>query len=286
MGQFFDQYPKLKYDFLDNGLYQEIPDMFRQVRENRLKINQAIAYRWIDAAEMRPDQLSTHLYGSPQYHWTFFILNDHLYKGDNDWPLTWGPLEEYIERKYYYNTIRLYRETTDDIDYNRLDDRFPIGARMFGLWSGAQATVIGRDIEMNTIHFTYINDKVFEENQYQNYWEPIWVVEESDLYVESLDDIYYNYWYTMDPALVDIIIDKYDVREGPNSLHHWKDDQRGYWYHNYENLDFVLNPDANISFMINREYEQELNEERARIRYVRPELIEQFAADYKRLINA
>ena len=290
MGQFFDTYPKLQYDFLGNGKYQEMPNILRQVRENKLRVNSAISYQWAEVGEMRPDQLSTHLYGSPIYHWTFFIINEHLYEGERNWPLASYPFELMIAEKYNYHTIRLYRDSTDDIEYNRIDDRFACGAKLIGLTTSAVATVKGRDLPMNTLRFTYDGPKQFVEH------ETIYCIEESDWYANGWDSMYAELkgWdsstleealYYSDINLIDIITDKYDVREGQNTLHHWFDDKRGYNYTNYENIDFVSNPDANISFKTNREYEEDINDERGNIRVVRPQLIERFASEYKRLIN-
>ena len=44
----------------------------------------------------RPDQLSQRLYGTPNYFWTFFVINDHLRLGETlQWPLD----ENYLRRK-------------------------------------------------------------------------------------------------------------------------------------------------------------------------------------------
>jgi hypothetical protein len=49
----------------------------------------------------RPDQLSTRLYGSPNYFWTFFIINPHLRLGESlQWPLEENLLREKLAFDY------------------------------------------------------------------------------------------------------------------------------------------------------------------------------------------
>jgi hypothetical protein len=49
----------------------------------------------------RPDTVSYHLYGTTNFYWTFFILNNELRAGLNSaWPLSSQQLEKMLEREY------------------------------------------------------------------------------------------------------------------------------------------------------------------------------------------
>ena len=253
MGLFFDKYPELEYDFLNNGQYQKIPDILKQVRDNKININKSIAYRWVDVAERRPDQLSFDLYGSPNYHWTFFIINEQIYRGDRGWPFSSEGLRSYVNKKYNYSTIRLYRSSTDDLYYNSIADKFTTGTTITGKESQATGTIVSRLSDMNTICFQYSNTKAFLEGE---------IITCSD---------------------GTEIKDKYDIRTGINTIRYWYDIKREYNHFNYDNLD--ITGSAEYTFTTNLEYEQERNESLGRIKIIRPEIIEEFAAEYRRLIN-
>jgi hypothetical protein len=40
------------------------------------------------------------IYGTSEYHWTFFTINDHLRNGISEWPLSQTELDSYIASKY------------------------------------------------------------------------------------------------------------------------------------------------------------------------------------------
>lgn len=48
----------------------------------------------------RPDTVSQKLYDTPEFYWTFFLLNDHLKSGLNNWYLTDNQLEKYLAKEY------------------------------------------------------------------------------------------------------------------------------------------------------------------------------------------
>ena len=53
----------------------------------------------------RPDHLSQRLYGTPDYHWTFLLLNPQIKNIWDDWPMSSSQLVEYCTNKYQYNLI-------------------------------------------------------------------------------------------------------------------------------------------------------------------------------------
>jgi hypothetical protein len=62
---------------------------------------------------MRPDVLSSKLYGTPDFHWSFFIINTALKQaGLSSWPKGIAELENFIFEKYMkYGVIEMNSKT-------------------------------------------------------------------------------------------------------------------------------------------------------------------------------
>jgi hypothetical protein len=96
---FFKNFPKRAYRFGDNELpvtYQDLSayiDIFDQVREEKTYYQSYYVKN-----RQRPDQLSYELYGTVDYHWTFFLVNEKLRL--HGWPLPTS--EVYSKSKHYY----------------------------------------------------------------------------------------------------------------------------------------------------------------------------------------
>jgi hypothetical protein len=106
---FFSQFPKVDYDLLNNGVENEIIDIYRNVDVREFMIDDVITYTYYEVKDgERPDQVSKKLYGDDQYYWTFFITNDHLKDGLKAWPKSYRQLDNYIKTKYdKYSVITL-----------------------------------------------------------------------------------------------------------------------------------------------------------------------------------
>ena len=88
----------------------------------------------------RPDQVSQMLYGTTDYYWTFFLLNDNL--KTKGWPLSSKSLEQYVKNKYDNTTL-----TTRDYFY----DKFKVGDSITGQESTAVGKVISTNSNLGTI---------------------------------------------------------------------------------------------------------------------------------------
>jgi hypothetical protein len=112
MSNYFENFPVVDYRFGNEKTltqFQHIGtavDILEQVRKYE------VYYINIEIQNgERPDQLSYRLYETPNYYWTFFLLNDHL--RTNGWPIrdadVWPKAQE-----YYPNTvIQTYGVTQD-----------------------------------------------------------------------------------------------------------------------------------------------------------------------------
>ena len=76
---FFQQFPKIPYDFGSNGISTNIVDLFRFVKANEQYFYEVATYiDYLIRDGERPDIVSNSLYGTPEYYWVFFLINEHL----------------------------------------------------------------------------------------------------------------------------------------------------------------------------------------------------------------
>jgi hypothetical protein len=119
MSDFFRNFPSVNYRFGDNeepvpfqhlGTYIDILDQVKEYSVYYQNYN-------IQNGE-RPDQLSYKLYRTPDYYWTFWLLNDHLRQ--KGWPLrdydVWIKTQE-----YYPHTTITTTAVTQDKDLQLVD---------------------------------------------------------------------------------------------------------------------------------------------------------------------
>lgn len=124
MSNYFFNFPITQYSFGNNEqdvLFQKLNtyiDLFDQARD------QITAYQLYNIQEFeRPDTVSFNLYGTPNYGWTFFLMNDNIRK--QGWPLS--NLDLFEQQKIYYPNIVL---TTDQnigyVDNIRVGDEIAL----------------------------------------------------------------------------------------------------------------------------------------------------------------
>ena len=112
---FFKNYPQTLYKFGTETSLTAIQDLsayvdlIDQVKDN---INFYQEYTILDGD--RPDTLSSKLYGSIAYYWTFFLLNDSIRQ--QGWPLTAQEIRAKAAVDYPNTTV-----TTRDVDHHYED---------------------------------------------------------------------------------------------------------------------------------------------------------------------
>lgn len=98
---FFKNFPTIQYDLFETGELIDIKNIFKQVDVNDLLIEPSLEYTYYDIGSgERPDTVSQRLYGTTDYYWTFFILNDSLKEGIRAWPKSEQELERYIAKTH------------------------------------------------------------------------------------------------------------------------------------------------------------------------------------------
>ena len=145
---YFKDFPRTAYIFGDQQdiggatvtteLFQDISrytDIIDQVKDN---VSFHETYNILE--NDRPDQVSYDLYGTSIYHWTFFLMNDHL--RTSGWPLTASQLEAQVKQDFPHRFVKC----TDD-----LTGKFLVGQIARGLRSGATGEIQRRYLDLGVV---------------------------------------------------------------------------------------------------------------------------------------
>ena len=151
MSTYFENFPTVSYQFgvkLPAVAYQNLTayvDIIDQIKDN------IAFYRnyYIQEGD-RPDQLSFSLYGTTDYYWMFYLLNDHI--KEQGWPLTYDALSTLIDKDLIHTVV----ETKDIIS-----DKFKVGQLVTGSSSGVSGTIAHRNLDLGQL---YIKDLQGGEN--------------------------------------------------------------------------------------------------------------------------
>jgi hypothetical protein len=149
MSDYFQNFPLTQYDIFYDGQKTDVVDIFRIVKvKNQYKDNVTFyTYYNIQDGE-RPDVVSSKLYGTSRYFWTFFMLNDNLVNYYNDWPLSNQDMQELITHKYEGVVL------TSDEDFST---KFTKGTILEGLISGARGKLIDKDPNLGLLRIEVIS---------------------------------------------------------------------------------------------------------------------------------
>jgi len=267
---FFKQFPKIDYDFRNTGTNQKMTDIYRSIRVLPTFLDQISGYRFYEIANgERPDIVSQRLYGTANYYWTFFVVNDFLHDGYRAWPMSQEQLAAYLAKEYegyVITTNTIVRTNSDGIitDHeNSIAGRFQLGETITGATSGASGTLTKKNIDMNQLVIQNVTGNfIGNPDLVQNETESI-IGATSDDNVSTYQAFKYidaPYYYFLEN----------DVNKKPVS-----------------NAVFVTGgtPQSDLAYQTYRDYEFELNEQRSKIRYIDPNYIEQFVNDFEELLN-
>ena len=265
---FFRQFPKTGYDFQSNGVITKIIDIFRTVRADSVFLDDMSTYQYYQVKRgERPDVVSNILYGTPDYYWTFFVINEHLKTGLSGWPMGTTEFEDYIRLEYsgtVIDTEPVVVKTPDGTVArydNSLAGRFKTGEIITGSTSLATGILKEKNVPMSQLILGSVSG---------NFREP-----------ESITGA------TSGSSVVTSQV--YLHRDAP---HHYED-PNGLEMYNSRFIDERLTiagiqsnaADFSLTPVSYYEYELQLNEERGNIRIVRPNVIYQFAQVFGKLIN-
>ena len=141
MSQFFQNFPLVSYNFgteVDPAVFQNISAYIKIIDE--LKDNIAF-YTTVHIQDYdRPDNFSYKLYGTTEFYWTFYYLNDDV--RESGWPIPQQDLLPKAKLDYPHQTVL----TTADISKTFLP-----GHTVKGASSGSTGTVIKRYLDLGQI---------------------------------------------------------------------------------------------------------------------------------------
>lgn len=127
---FFKNFPTRQYDIQRTGETVNIKDIFRHVDVDDIAADPYINYTYYKVTSgERPDVVSQKLYGTTDFYWTFFIVNDFLKEGIGAWPKSEQELERYIAKQYDDRSVLqilpgVFEQTTGLRTPAQLDPRF------------------------------------------------------------------------------------------------------------------------------------------------------------------
>lgn len=266
---FFEQFPKIKYDFSANGIDTSIVDIFRFVKANDAFFDDVATYTYYNIKNGdRPDIVSNLLYGTPEYYWTFFIVNEHLKSGISGWPMMQEELDDYLENEYSGTVIQTNPKLVYDGDgiirewRNSLAGRYQIGETLYGSRSGAYGRLAAKDTQLSQLIIKEVVG-VFQENEFIN------------------------------GNITEDSVASYRVYDYVDSPHHYQNPEGSIFYTptsiNEQATKAGVDPAVTqpvVTPISNRAYEIDLNDDRSKIRVVLPNLIHKFSQRYRELINA
>lgn len=273
---FFSLFPKVPYQFGDGSSsvnFQNLSvyiDAFDQVREYK-----AFYQKYFIKENQRPDQLSLELYGSTDYYWTFFLMNEHL--RTNGWPI---PSAQVYSRaqKYYPNIVY----TTDGTSFNiARGDLTPM--------SRSATFAVGGWVYLSTVkkaaRIIRINDdlaQIFLDHQ---------SLPKNEAILRTISPEDANAVNNVDPDYMPTFLDTTNVQRGYNqwdAIHHYED-AAGNWVtpttENTEPYEFQWNSvttDQSISYF---QRMRDLNLDNRAINVLKPEAVTRVVADFKHLLK-
>ena len=142
MSNFFKNFPLVRYSFGDaeaSVLFQDMSVYIDLL--DTLSDDANFYHKYEILSGDRPDIVSNKLYGSIDYYWMFFLLNDHI--RECGWPLSDAIAYDHVKLNYPNWTI-----VTED---NIAATEFVVGGSIEGNSSGASGTIIERNLDLGQI---------------------------------------------------------------------------------------------------------------------------------------
>jgi hypothetical protein len=151
MSEYFQNFPLTQYDVYFDGQRTDVVDIFRTVKVKSEYKDNVTFYTFYNIQDgERPDVVSSKLYGSSKYFWTFFMINDNLVNYFSDWPLSNQDMQELIAHKYEGITLLSDEDISTKFTKNTIFE---------GLISGARARLIDKDPNLGLLRVEIISGR-------------------------------------------------------------------------------------------------------------------------------
>lgn len=155
MSNYFQEFPKIAYRFGDNTVptlfqnlskYSDLIDLYRD------DAGTYVEYEIRDGE--RPDTLAYTLYGTSEYEFTFFLMNEGL--RETGWPMTRQQVYDRAQNDIFKNyTCKLDINTGDSA--RNFADIYPVGTNVT-VTGGSTGVVIRKNLDVGEITISSNND--------------------------------------------------------------------------------------------------------------------------------
>jgi len=138
---FLNNFPNTPYKFGNEDFTVDFPDLtvYSDIIDS-VKLNGSFYDKYYIQQGERPDTLSQKIYGTDKWHWTFYLLNDHL--REMGWPLDRAKLQDKLDDDFP-NTIL--------VTYEDIFDNFKPGTTVTAAKSNATGKIIRRNVDLGYI---------------------------------------------------------------------------------------------------------------------------------------
>jgi len=269
---FFKQFPLVDYDIGLNGTINKMVNLFRSVRPIRSFVDNPSLYTYYEIKNgERPDVVSQQLYGTSEFYWTFFVINEFLHDGYKVWPMSQEQLYKYIQEEYDGYAISTRVAFIDSTIQNSIAGLFEIGELISGSTSDAQGTLTKKDIDLNQLVVQNMtNNLAFHGRRDDGSGNTPF---ESISGSKTFDDVStFEVWpYAEAPHHYYMLDDEGVKRQFTNMSHIF-------------DTEYAVGSSA-LKYVSNRQYLYDQNDKRSKIRVISPNAIGEFVDKFEKLIN-
>lgn len=144
MSNYFQYFPKEFYLFGNEKIPDSIQDITRYADVvDQIKDNTTLYENHYIQDNERPDQTSYRFYNTPNFYWTFYLMNPKI--REQGWPLSNQKLLEYAQDAHPNKTL-----TTRD-SLTSITGFFKTGDTVEGRSSGATGKIVHRNLDLGQI---------------------------------------------------------------------------------------------------------------------------------------
>ncbi len=268
---FFKQFPLVDVDIGLDGTLTKMVNIFRSVRQVRSFSDDPTLYSYYEIKNgERPDVVSQQLYGTADFYWTFFVINEFLHDGYKVWPMSQEQLFNYVKTEYEGYAISTRVSFIDSTIQNSIAGKFQVGEQITGSTSGASGTLTKKNIDLNQL----IVQNMTNTAAYQGRREDIENTPfETVTGSKTFDDVStFEVWPYAEAPHHYYILDAKGVERQRTSKSHILDEE------------YATNA-ADLNYTSNRQYVYNLNDQRSKIRVINPAIIGEFVDKFEKLIN-
>ena len=278
--KFFEHFPKVNYRFGDNELPVKQQDLSIYIDAlDQVKEYGSFYMNYQIQNKQRPDHVSQLLYETPEYHWTFYLMNDSL--REQGWPLDNSLV--YKQAQIYYPNVCI---TTNGVAFNIetgilrplcASEFFRVGAWVWFKEDRRAAKILRIDQNLGMVHLE-MSGIPLQSNKM------VVIDSESAKAIKADPDFDTNKY---PPELLEetSIVRSYDQWDAP---HHYEDTFGNWVYPEYSGTAPYNMDQESVTTEQSVSYFQRMREENDKLRSIqvlKPEVIPQVVTEFNNLLK-